>query len=193
MTFTEALVGGDGAGKTTIGKALEASGDPVACRYIYMGQSVQSSDRPLPTSRLVRSVRDRPASAAVAKVKPKEKKKRSRLRIAASMANRIAEATWRRVLIWRATRRGLVVISDRHFLFEAATYAPPEVMFARKGETSVRRLGRRRDAIIAQGERTPNFVRVDSDRPLEDVLADVRSTIAGFAATRHGSASLPTR
>ncbi|MEX0984120.1 MAG: hypothetical protein WD096_03615 [Actinomycetota bacterium] len=216
MTFTVALVGGDGAGKTTIAKELEASADPVACRYVYMGQSVLSSDRALPTSRLARAAKERTEPLPKTKTPGVAKKRRSRLRVAASLANRTTEAAWRRVLVWRATRQGFVVISDRHFLFEAATYAgepgtggdrfdrfeywvmrrlgqpdlvifldaSPEVMHARKGETSIRRLTRRRAAIIAQGERTPNFVRVDADRPYEDVLATVRVTIAGFASSR---------
>ena len=217
--FTVALVGGDGAGKTTVARDLEASGDPVACRYLYMGQSVLSSDRALPTSRLARVAKERTAPAE--KPPKGSRKPRGWLRTALGLANRIAEATWRRVLIWRITRSGLVVVCDRHFYWEAITYAgdpqtggprfdrfeiavmrglgepdlvifldaPAEVMFARKGETSVRRLGRRRDAIAAQGEKTRHLVRVDADRPYEAVLADVRSAIADFAAGRGRAAT----
>jgi thymidylate kinase len=223
MSTVIALVGGDGAGKTTIARELEASGDPVACRYLYMGQSVTSSDRALPTSRLARAAKERAAAAPAAtdaaapatptpKPKTGKKKPRSKLRAAGSLANRIAEAAWRRLLIWRITRRGTVVVTDRHFSFEAAAYAgdrgtggpafdrfeyrvmgwlgrpdlvimldaPPEVLFARKGETSVRRLTKRRDNMLAEGERLTNFVRIDADRPYEAVLADVRGAIAAF-------------
>jgi thymidylate kinase len=210
MSATIALVGGDGAGKTTIARELESSGDPVAFHYIYMGQSVLSSDRALPTSRLARAAKERtePAAGTV----KKKKKKRSWFRTAASLANRIAEAAYRSVLVWRERRRGTVVITDRHFTFEAAVYAgepqtggarfdrfeawamrhlgtpdlvifldaPPEVLFSRKGETSVRRLTKRRAAMVAEGERMSNFVRVDADRPYDEVIADVRATIARF-------------
>jgi thymidylate kinase len=218
--FTVALVGGDGAGKTTVARALEASGDPVACRYLYMGQSVHSSDRALPTSRLARAAKGPEGAPLPPEERPKAKgekrKRRGRFRAAFSLLNRLAEATWRRVLIWRTTRRGLVVVCDRHFLWEAATYAgepgtggerfdrfeiramqvlgepdlvlfldaSPEVMFERKGETSVRRLTRRRAKIVERGERTTNFVRIDADREPEAVLADVRTAIAGYAADR---------
>ena len=119
--FTVALVGGDGAGKTTVARDLEASGDPVACRYLYMGQSVLSSDRALPTSRLARVAKERTAPAE--KPPKGSRKPRGWLRTALGLANRIAEATWRRVLIWRTTRSGLVVVCDRHFYWEAITYA----------------------------------------------------------------------
>jgi thymidylate kinase len=221
MTVTIALVGGDGAGKTTIAKELEASSDPVPFRYLYMGQSVLSSDSALPTSRLARAAKERtddvPTTAAKTEgARKKTKKRRSRLRAAASLINRIAEASWRRILVWRTTRRGLAVITDRHFSFEAAVYAgepgtggprfdrfeyrvmrrlgrpdlvifldaTPEVLFARKGETSVRRLTKRRANMLAEGERLPNFVRIDADRPYDEVLGDVRATIAGFLRTR---------
>jgi thymidylate kinase len=230
MSTVIALVGGDGAGKTTIARELEASGDPVACRYLYMGQSVTSSDRALPTSRLARAAKERAAAApagadATTAATPKtgKKKPRSKLRAAASLANRIAEAAWRRLLIWRITRRGTVVVTDRHFSFEAAAYAgdrgtggpafdrfeyrvmgwlgrpdlvimldaPAEALFARKGETSVRRLEKRRDAMLAEGGRLSNFVRIDADRPYEAVLADVRAAIAAFLGRDTSPAARP--
>ncbi len=50
--FTVALIGGDGAGKTTVANAiLQDSGLPI--KYLYMGLSTRSSNRALPTSRLV--------------------------------------------------------------------------------------------------------------------------------------------
>lgn len=240
MSYTIALVGGDGAGKTTIARELEASGDPVPCRYLYMGQSVFSSDRALPTSRVARVIKrwvhartarsraagtgeptqahdpkdPQAANDPLALKNPQGPKVRNRVRIAASLANRIAEAAWRRFLVWRTTRRGLIVVSDRHFAFEVEVFAgepkkggpafdrvelwamrtlgrpdlilfldaSPEVMYARKGETSVRRLTMRRDAMIRVGAGMPNFVTIDADRPYEEVLRDVRSAIAAFIA-----------
>ena len=51
--------------------------------------------------------------------------------------------------------------------------APGEVLFARKGELTVAELERRRQGFLRQGERLPNFVRVDATRPLDVVYQDV--------------------
>jgi thymidylate kinase len=54
--FTVALVGGDGAGKTTIAKSLQESSE-LSWKYMYMGISLISSNKALPTSRLIRFLR----------------------------------------------------------------------------------------------------------------------------------------
>src|SRR3954470_15017483 len=53
-----ALIGCDGAGKTTVARALEA--DPgLSVRYLYMGVSKDSIDRALPTTRLAHAIKRR--------------------------------------------------------------------------------------------------------------------------------------
>lgn len=60
--------------------------------------------------------------------------------------------------------------------------APGEVLFARKGESTVEELERRRRAFLKQGERVPNFVRVDATRPLEEVYQEVAARVVAFCA-----------
>ena len=59
-----ALIGCDGAGKTTVGRALEReAGLPV--RYLYMGVAADSSNHRLPTAPIAGAVkRARPPSPA---------------------------------------------------------------------------------------------------------------------------------
>ena len=64
-----------------------------------------------------------------------------------------------------------------------AVDASPEVLFARKGETSVRRLTRRRANMLAEADRLTSLVRVDADRPYDEVLAQVRAAIARFLSS----------
>ena len=47
-----AIIGADGAGKSTVARALEAS-LPFRTKYIYMGSNIESSNIALPTSRLI--------------------------------------------------------------------------------------------------------------------------------------------
>lgn len=67
--------------------------------------------------------------------------------------------------------------------------APGEVLYARKGELSAPELERRRQGFLRQGERLPNFVRVDATRPLETVYHEVAELVVRF----HGRAHAPTR
>ncbi|MDQ4078675.1 MAG: hypothetical protein M3220_20845, partial [Chloroflexota bacterium] len=54
--FTVALIGADGAGKTTVGKRLEGA-LPLPAKYIYMGINLESSNLVLPTTRLILEVK----------------------------------------------------------------------------------------------------------------------------------------
>lgn len=51
--------------------------------------------------------------------------------------------------------------------------APGDVLFARKGESTVVELERRRRAFALQGAHLPNFIRVDATRPLDEVYAEI--------------------
>jgi thymidylate kinase len=131
--FTVALVGGDGAGKTTVAKGLEqVCAAPV--KYLYMGLSTQSSNLALPTSRLVRYLRLRSYRTAVtsgtiaADATPSRDlhyggPERGTLWITVRALNRLAEAWYRQLLSLSYRLRGYVVVYDRHFLFETAPEA----------------------------------------------------------------------
>jgi len=67
--------------------------------------------------------------------------------------------------------------------------APAGVLFARKGELTVEELERRRKAFIRQGNRLPNFIRVDATQPLEKVYAEVAVRIMEFYGRHKGLAS----
>jgi len=58
--------------------------------------------------------------------------------------------------------------------------APAEVMYERKREWSVEHLRRHRAALIEQGEKTSNFVRVDATRDVDRVVQDVLSRVLEF-------------
>jgi thymidylate kinase len=76
-------------------------------------------------------------------------------------------------------RPGLVIFLD----------APGAVLFARKGESTAEELERRRQAFLRQGERLPNFVRVDATRPLENVYEEIVRRILEFESGRRETVS----
>lgn len=214
------LIGPDGAGKTTITRRLEASG-LLPFKYLYMGVSISSSNTALFTSRLAAWLKRRrrhrardggePAAPTV-----RRRGARGGIRAAARLANRLADAWFRQALSWYYQRRGLVVLYDRHFVFDYAPEitagpdtwerrvhrwclthlypspdlvifldAPGEVLFARKGELSAAELERRRQGFLRQGERLPNFVRVDATLPLETVYSQVAGHVVRFHGDVH--------
>jgi thymidylate kinase len=126
--LTVALVGLDGAGKTTVAGRLATVLDrPTA--YVYMGVNAESSNRLLPTTRLIEAIkrRRRPTMnpGAGRAGSPDRGSSRGLLRapIRATLgvlrlANRIAEETYRQRIAARYRAQGKVVILDRDFLFD---------------------------------------------------------------------------
>lgn len=208
-----ALIGPDGAGKTTIARMIEKS-FPVPVKYLYMGVSVESSNIALPTTRLMeylKSRRRKKQGVTLAKNVPPNRRngkhKKSGVRAMLRLANRLTEEWYRQFLSWNFRRKGHVVIYDRHYKFDfeldkvaaanekrnfsdwlhrwflAKVYpapdmvvyldAPAEVLFARKGEFTLEWLESRRQAFITQGQKTPNFFRIDATQPLETVYQNV--------------------
>jgi thymidylate kinase len=132
-----ALIGGDGAGKSTVAHHLVA--DPgMRAKYLYMGISAQSSPNLLPTSRLFlllkrRSHRRRVAQRtghppATDRIPAAEYEYSTRqhgsLWVAARLLNRFAEAWYRQLLSFSYQWRGFLVVYDRHFLFDGGLLQP---------------------------------------------------------------------
>jgi thymidylate kinase len=61
--------------------------------------------------------------------------------------------------------------------------APPEVLFARKGEGTLEWLETRRQDYLRIGELVPSFVVVDAAAPVEEVARNVERIIREFAET----------
>ena len=123
--FTVALIGPDGAGKTTIGRRIEES-FPTPVKYLYMGVNAEASNRRLPTTRLVhalrRSRRARTAAPPTGDARDATVAHPSRLReplrrgrLALALANLLAEEWYRYCIAWVHVRRGEIVVFDRHF------------------------------------------------------------------------------
>ena len=127
--FTVALIGPDGAGKSTIGHKLEQV-SPLPLKYIYMGVNLESSNMVLPTTRLWLEVKrargQRPDIATRPRPTlplPKEKH-RFRKQLAASskaflrLVSLTVEEWYRQIVVWTYNLRGYSVILDRHFYFD---------------------------------------------------------------------------
>ena len=124
-----ALVGADGAGKTTMARRI-AGEAPLPLRYLYMGVSRRSSNRMLPTTWLqwqAKRLLGR-ARAEGGPPDPDRRKRtgspglRSQLRYQAKEAvhllNLLAEEWFRQLLTTYYQLRGYIVIFDRHFFLD---------------------------------------------------------------------------
>ncbi len=122
--FSVALIGADGAGKTTVARHLE-SRQELPIRYLYMGVSKSSSNRMLPTTRLALALK-RAAGRAGDEGGPPNPARQPRPargwrrllrggKRTLSLANRLAEEGYRALLAARYRRRGYIVLFDRHF------------------------------------------------------------------------------
>ncbi|HBY96443.1 MAG TPA: hypothetical protein DEP84_21285 [Chloroflexi bacterium] len=130
--FTVALIGADGAGKTTIGRRLEHA-LPLPVKYVYMGINLDASNHMLPTTRLIYAVRRAlgiardeggPPDRQGAKPRPNGALKRLMLELKSSfrLANRMGEEWFRQGLAWYYQRRGHIVLFDRHFFSDYYTH-----------------------------------------------------------------------
>jgi len=127
--FTVALIGPDGAGKSTIGHSLEEV-SPLPLKYVYMGVNLESSNLVLPTTRLLLELKrskgqrpdiaTRPRESYRLQPRPKGIKQRvsSAIRGALRFLNLSAEEWYRQMIVWYYTLRGYYVIFDRHFYFD---------------------------------------------------------------------------
>lgn len=121
MRLTVAVVGPDGAGKTTVVRqVVETAPFPVV--NLYMGVSPESSNRVLPTTRLVRRLRrGRRTTTEPEGGTPRPPSGGSSVRAVLRLCNRVAEECYRQALTSWHRRRGAVVLFDRHFFADFYT------------------------------------------------------------------------
>jgi thymidylate kinase len=131
--FTVALIGPDGAGKTTVARWLEQESD-LPVRYLYMGVSADSSNRLLPTTRIARAIKRQrgappdtagpPDPVSATKVRPKRLDRRvlASCRAGLRLTNRLGEEWARQLAAWKTVRQGTIVVFDRHFFFDYYAY-----------------------------------------------------------------------
>ena len=129
---TVALIGVDGAGKTTLSRKLLAS-FPLPWKYIYMGRNIESSNYALLSSRFihwlkVRKYRKQHKLDDTKLHRPvtlhdlnEDRKEDTRGKLGATfrMFNRMAEEWYRQIIALYFQARGYVILYDRHFLFDA--------------------------------------------------------------------------
>ena len=121
---TVAIIGADGAGKTSVARALERSGE-IPIKYLYMGINGEASNHMLPTTRALRAVRRAFGRGDQGGPPDRERargRKRGGLRGLARetkaslvVLNRVCEEWYRVAVARRFERRGFVVLFDRHF------------------------------------------------------------------------------
>jgi thymidylate kinase len=129
-SMTVALVGADGAGKSTMCRAIETADLPAAVKTIYMGVNLEASSLMLPTTRLLVAVKrrrgGRPDMVATSLQSDSKDSARSldRARRAVRDTARLAAWTteeWLRLLVAAAYKyQGNIVVFDRHFLADYA-------------------------------------------------------------------------
>jgi thymidylate kinase len=145
--FTVALIGPDGAGKSTVGRELERR-LPIPTKYIYMGVNLESSNLVLPTTRLILEIKrmrgGRPDMAGPPDPTRSRPQIRSRwkrvfreMKSLLRMGNLIAEEWYRQIVVWRYLKRGYVVLCDRHFFPE---YYEHDIANNEPGRSLARRL-----------------------------------------------------
>ena len=128
---TVALIGADGAGKTTVAKRLpDLLSVPV--RYLYMGVSADSSNVLLPTTRVARRIKRAlgappdtggpPSHRPRARSRSFVRRRVADARAALRLVNRLAEEWYRQARASRWERAGAVVVFDRHFLLDYHAY-----------------------------------------------------------------------
>jgi thymidylate kinase len=120
--FTVALIGPDGAGKTTVARRLQRE-LALPVEYVYMGVNPDSSNYLLPTTRAVHAFRRRRgAKPDTAGPRDSHQTDRARPRGLVPRGLRLAEEWHRALVASLRRRRGEIVIFDRHFFADYYAY-----------------------------------------------------------------------
>ena len=124
---TVAIIGADGAGKSTVCSAL-VDGSSLPLTYVYMGVNLEASRRMLPTTRLVLWLKQRRgrrpdavfrSSATRGSEKPSVT---SSLKALARFVFWASEEWYRQFIVWAHEIRGRTVVFDRHFYADYFAY-----------------------------------------------------------------------
>lgn len=143
--FSAALIGADGAGKTTVGQALERSAG-LRIKYLYMGSNPEAASHSLPTTRLLRALQRRLGSDADRRGPPDPSRAKRRpqgllrrmlasLKSALGLAQRLSEEGYRLAVAASYRWRGFIVLYDRHFYADYYAHeiaGPLELPLARR-------------------------------------------------------------
>lgn len=124
--FTVALVGADGAGKSTISRILKQSSLPLPVKTIYMGVNLEESTLMLPSTRLLlalKRVRAEASGLPMSEVRgqsagatvPRPRTWRRSAKDAARLTGWMLEEWLRQAVTLVYTARGYIVVFDRHF------------------------------------------------------------------------------
>ena len=122
---TYALIGADGAGKTTVGRRLEQLESP-RVKYLYMGDNPAASNYSLPTTRFAYWLKRRLGKGGHEGGPPDPSRHSKRpagffrrllsgIKGSLRLVNQLAEEWYRQCIAWYHERRGSIVIFDRHF------------------------------------------------------------------------------
>jgi thymidylate kinase len=160
--FTVALIGPDGAGKTTVARRLEHALRRPAV-YLYMGDNPDASNRSLPTTRLAAALKRRmgrtidhgPPDWNPERAHSGRRRWRRGLRSAKSLlrvGNQLAEEYYRLLVAWRHLRKNRIVLFDRHFYTD---YYAWDIVGGRGERTLARRI---HGAVLSRTYPKPDLV-----------------------------------
>lgn len=125
-----ALVGPDGAGKTTVGRRLAEDGH-LKVEYLYLGVNPDASNRMLFTTRLIAWSKRRrgtggehgPPDGVDEMFRPDRRVSFAKeLKSTIRVVNQIADEWYRQAIAEMMQRRGFVVVFDRHYLADYSTH-----------------------------------------------------------------------
>jgi thymidylate kinase len=214
--FTIALIGPDGSGKTTVARRLIAQLGPQA-RYLYMSVNPASGNHLLPTTRLAWLLRGRPEHSEGLRKQHSSRVVGVLAELAALTNQVAEECYRLLIARWHVLRGRMVIFDRHYYFDYYATDvaaperrwedrlhgfvlqrlprpdlplyldAPPEVLFARKGEGTLESLAALRRDLLAAVHSHPASVIVDGTAPVDDVVASLLAAIRTFQAQRRST------